>query len=431
MSASPGTDTLIATIAGSGITGNPAKFLATVRTPGPPASVVVQAGDGQTGLVGYALNVAPAVLVLDTASIPVVNAQVTFAVATGGGSVTGAAATTNASGIAQVGKWVLGATPGVNTLTATVTGGSITGNPVTFADTGLAAGYPITIQPYGAGLSPAAQTAFDSAVAKWQRLIYRPLSAVSLAGVAAGTCGPGTPALSGTTNGVVIYASVDSIDGPGRILAQGGPCLVRRSNGLTVVGVMKFDSADIGGLISNGTLSSVVLHEMTHVIGFGTLWGPPSPPITANCVQLPSTPPGTIQDTYFSCPKGQAAFDSIGGTSYTGGNIVPVENCGTSPYVYPRCSSGTVNGHWRQVVFGNELMVGFLSNNPVLSVVTVAAQEDLGYTVNYAAADPYMHMFSLLAGPAAASTVHLENDILNLPIYIVDAAGRVMGVLRR
>jgi hypothetical protein len=426
----PGMDTLYVTV--PGITGNAARFLAKASTPGPPASVVVRAGDAQTGLVGYALNFAPAVLVRDTGGLASAGVQVTFAVASGGGSVTsGAVATTNASGIAQVGKWVLGASPGVNALTATVTGGSIIGNPVTFADTGLAAGYPITIQPYGAGLSPAAQTAFDSAVAKWQRLIYRPLSAVSLSSVTAGTCGPGTPALSGTTNGLVIYASVDSIDGPGRILAEGGPCLVRSSSGLTVVGVMKFDSADIGGLISNGTLSSVVLHEMTHVIGFGILWGPPTPPITANCLQLPSTPPGTIQDTYFSCPKGQAAFESIGGTSYTGGNIVPVENCGTSPYVYPTCSSGTVNGHWRQVVFGNELMVGFLSNNPVLSVVTVAAQEDLGYTVNYAAADPYTHTFSLLAGPAAATAVHLENDILNLPIYVVDAGGRVMGVLRR
>jgi hypothetical protein len=68
--------------------------------------------------------------------------------------------------------------------------------------------------------------------------------------------------------------------------------------------------------------------------------------------------------------------------------------------------------------------------NP-LSVLSVASMEDDGYTVNYAAADPYLHMFSLLAGPAAANAVHLENDILNLPIRLVDPTGLVRGVLRR
>ena len=50
---------------------------------------------------------------------------------------------------------------------------------------------------------------------------------------------------------------------------------------------------------------------------------------------------------------------------------------------------------------------------------------------NYAAADPYTKVFSLLAGAATTSAVHLQNDILNLPIYMVDAAGRVTGVLPR
>jgi hypothetical protein len=55
---------------------------------------------------------------------------VTFAVASGGGSITGANATTNASGVATVGSWTLGATARANTLTATVDGRI--GSPVTF-----------------------------------------------------------------------------------------------------------------------------------------------------------------------------------------------------------------------------------------------------------------------------------------------------------
>ncbi len=109
---------------------------------------------------------------------------------------------------------------------------------------------------------------------------------------------------------------------------------------------------------------------MGHVLGFGTLWDQ-SPNA---CWRSPSSPPGTIQDTYFSCPKARAAFDSVGGTTYTGGgssppagNKVPVENCGTSPFVSPVCGGGTVNGHWREVVLGNELMTGYVNggSNPL------------------------------------------------------------------
>jgi len=405
--------------------------------PSAPGQIAVSSGNNAPGLVGYAVNHRPAVLVTDASKKPLAGQVVTFAISTGGGSLVNAVDTTNAAGIAQVGQWVLGGSPGVNTLTATVSGSGVGGNPVAFTDTGYAAGYPITIQPYGAGLPPAAQTAFDSAVAKWERIVYRPLYTVSLSVVTAGTCDVNTPALAGSTSGVVIFASVDSIDGSGKILAEAGPCYVRTNipsgspgNGLTMAGVIKFDSADIGGLISGGTLNSVVLHEMAHVIGFGPLWGPPSPPILGNCIQNLSTPPGTIKDTYFSCPKAQAAFDSIGGTTYTGGHIVPVENCGTSPFVYPQCTTGTVNGHWRQVVFGNELMVGFLPANPQLSVVTIAAQEDLGYTVNYAAADPYTHTFTERAA-GAAPLLALGDDIRHGVIYFVDGTGKVVGSLRQ
>ena len=47
---------------------------------------------------------------------------VTFAVTTGGGSVTGGSATTGSDGIATVGSWTLGAAPEGNTLTATTAG---------------------------------------------------------------------------------------------------------------------------------------------------------------------------------------------------------------------------------------------------------------------------------------------------------------------
>lgn len=434
-----GTDTLTATVTGSGITGNPAVFTATSMAVGAPATVAVFVGNNQPGLVGYGVNVRPAVRVTNASGNPVANATVTFAVASGGGSDTGGTATTNASGIAQVGKWTLGTSAGVNTLTATVTGSGIAGNPVTFTDTAMTSAYTIQIQYYGPAPSGPVQEAMDSAVAKWERMIYRPLQPITLS-YPAGTCGVGTPAINQTVNNLLILAKFDSIDGPGGILGQAGPCVVRASgtsDGLTAVGVMEFDTADIATMINNNQLNEVMLHEMNHVIGFGTQWGPPQLQygIIANCLQDTSVV-GSPQDTYFSCPQAQAEFDSIGGTSYTGaslsppgGNKVPVENCGASSPT--GCGTGTINSHWREPVFGNELMTGYINAGPnPLSVVSVAADQDLGYTVNYDAADAYTHVFTAPAAGGVAR-LYLGDDIRHGLIYLVDVTGRVVGVRQR
>jgi len=87
---------------------------------GVPANIAKTAGDGQSAQVGTAVAVAPAVTVTDGFGAAVSGATVTFAVASGGGSVTGGTATTNASGVATVGSWTLGSTAGTNTLTASV-----------------------------------------------------------------------------------------------------------------------------------------------------------------------------------------------------------------------------------------------------------------------------------------------------------------------
>jgi hypothetical protein len=123
-----GTNTLTATVAGlTAVT-----FTAT-GVPLAPASLTKQAGDNQTARPGTNVPVAPSVLVRDQHNNPVLNATVTFAVASGGGSVTGGTATTDASGVATVGSWRLGNTPGTNTLTASVSGVAA----VTFTATGL------------------------------------------------------------------------------------------------------------------------------------------------------------------------------------------------------------------------------------------------------------------------------------------------------
>jgi len=121
-----GTNTVTATA-----TGLPSVTFNATATAGTAATVVAIAGDGQTALVGTSVSTMPTVRVTDAAGNPVIGANVTFAVLSGGGVATGLTQLTNAQGQAAVGSWILGGgTP--NTLRATVAGSNITGNPVTF-----------------------------------------------------------------------------------------------------------------------------------------------------------------------------------------------------------------------------------------------------------------------------------------------------------
>jgi hypothetical protein len=404
-----GENRLTATVAGSGITGNPVTFTATAVQPSAPATVSAGPGDGQTGLTGYALNIAPAVVVRDAASFPVPNVAVTFAVASGGGSVTGANATTGADGVATVGSWTVQL--GTNTLVATVSGSGITGNPVTLVATGVSAAYHIDVR-YLTAVTPAQRTAFDSAAAQWERLIYGDVPD-EFASFPAGTCGPGSPVINETIDDIIIYVRLDSIDGPGKILGQAGPCLIRDPGFQPGVGVMHFDTADVAGLLAAGKFDDVVRHEMGHVLGFGTVW---------ESLGVLSGGGGT--DPHFVGAQATAAFDHNGGQPYSAGAKVPVENC---------CGSGTRDSHWRETVFATELMTGFLNGgvpNP-LSVITTAAMGDLGYVVNYAASEPYtVANVAGLRAQASLPQIDLGDDILRLPILVVDRRGRVTRIIR-
>jgi alpha-tubulin suppressor-like RCC1 family protein len=98
------------------------------------ASVRISSGNNQNATVASALPIAPTVLVEDRAGSAVPGVTVTFAVQSGGGSVTGGAVTTDANGLAAVGSWTLGTAAGANTLTATVSGVT----PVSFSATAMA-----------------------------------------------------------------------------------------------------------------------------------------------------------------------------------------------------------------------------------------------------------------------------------------------------
>jgi|GEM_PF-1589530 len=109
-----GTNTLTCSSAGL-----PTVFFIATASPGPVTQLIVTAGDNQTAAVGTAVAIAPTVQVLDSFNNFAAGASVTFAIASGGGSITGGNAVADVSGIATLGSWTLGTVSGTNTLTAT------------------------------------------------------------------------------------------------------------------------------------------------------------------------------------------------------------------------------------------------------------------------------------------------------------------------
>jgi hypothetical protein len=237
---------------------------------------------------------------------------------------------------------------------------------------------------------------------------------------AAGDCGSWVPAVNETISDVVIFARIGPIDSGGtnglNTLAQAGPCLYSTVDNLPITGVMEFDEYDVPSMIANGTFGDVVLHEMGHVLGVGTMWRTGRALLTGAGSAAP----------YFTGASALTAFAGINTVTYSG-NPVPVEG-----NQYP---VGTRDSHWKTSVFGRELMQGFAKAGGMpLSRVTVASLQDMGYVVNIAAADAFMITSPILAGFPQASLVAPEqalHDDLPHPLIGVDARGRTVRVTPR
>jgi hypothetical protein len=225
---------------------------------------------------------------------------------------------------------------------------------------GQSSAITITLNFLG-GLSPTQEAFFTDAKKFWESALtgYR-TSAVTIAG----------PSIS--AEGV-------AIDGVGGMLGSGGADSLLNCSGLgfncggfyyTETGSMQFDSADLASMESNGTLESLILHEMAHALGFGTLW-------ELNSVYVNGT--GQYKGAA-GLAAYQAEFDPFA-------SFVPVE-LGGGPI--------TANGHWNEVDYGigltgitdslgrdmrDELMTGWFTPSYFVSKTTLQQFVDLGYDV--------------------------------------------------
>ena len=369
-----------------------------------PSQVQKVAGDGQTATPGQPVALPLTVQVNDGSGSPVANVAVTFAATAG--TLGTMSASTGADGRASTGFVPI--STGAHQVTASVVNTSLT---TSFTETGVS---PFAIEfQFLSTPTPAQMAAFTAAQQRWESLIVGDVANVSLI-APADSCGAGSPAIQRTVDDVLILVTLTPIDGPGNVLGGSTPCFIRTAGKLPVLGLMLFDSDDLDQLQTAGLLQTVILHEMGHALGYGTIW-------TALKLLADASPPPGI-DPHFTGAQATAAFNAVGGGSYVASLKVPVENTG---------GQGTADSHWRESVFGNELMTGFVDAgaNP-LSRVTVASMGDLGYSVNLADADPYTLAPGLRAF-ARGPVIELKNDVLRVPLHEVDDVGRVVRVIPR
>lgn len=126
---------------------------------------------------------------------------------------------------------------------------------------------------------------------------------------------------------------------------------------------MQFDAADVAYMISRNVFDSVILHEMGHVLGLGTMWA-----LDGLRTGFSYTGTGALN----------AYRDLASDPTLTS---IPLETGG---------GAGTAGVHWSEAVFNTEIMTGYVDTSMPISIMTVGALQDLGYRVDYNQADTYV-----------------------------------------
>lgn len=220
-------------------------------------------------------------------------------------------------------------------------GGTSSFAPYTSGPTTASAGYNITIDFVGTWT----QAYYDIFVASADRLTS--LIIGELPNVSVRSKGGIT-----TVDDIKITAELGSIDGLYGILGQAGPTSLRTASSLPATATMKFDIADVNDM-GLEAFADVVLHEMAHSLGFGSIWD-----------RL-----GLVTNGLFTGENAVAEFLEMGGQ----GNGIPVEQDG---------GAGTAGSHWDEEIFGNELFTGYLNEGQnYFTEMSAASFADLGYVI--------------------------------------------------
>lgn len=256
-------------------------------------------------------------------------------------------------------------------------------------------GFQITVNYIGAVL-PSVRTAVNQATAKWQQVITGDVPSFVnpfngqwvddiVLDVRMGLLGPNFPTGTDGAVGPNTIANAGPFFGgaPGVI----GDLAIRNDLRLPYWGAIGFDPAN-AVQDSLAELTETAIHEIAHALGFGwPLFFEPRPNYPNGLVV------GTVADLVFVGVNAVREYNTIFSASV---GSIPMENEG---------GGGTAGVHWDDGAMPGELMTGSATEGiSPLSKISVGAMADLGYAVNYAAADTYRNPAARVAASMAAAT---------------------------
>ncbi|MGL4610248.1 MAG: leishmanolysin-related zinc metalloendopeptidase [Trueperaceae bacterium] len=285
--------------------------------------------------------------------------------------------------------------------------------------------FDITVRFVDNTLTLEQQEVFNSAAKTWSSVIREDVQDIPNFKLPADYFG----GIIGTLDDVVIDVFGFSEDS--NVLAFAGPTVLRddttANHFIPAYGYMgiNLENFNIGGEPNGLTsLEDTVVHEMGHVLGIGTLWE-----LTATAEGIQESPPpvdlGAVNPNYdprFIGPKAVAVYqDFLRAAGRETETSIPIENSG---------NAGSINGHWRERVFGNEILSSSTDgNDEILSLLTAASLEDIGYTINQAstAIESYSLPTSNTTMLQRSSTEHsiAEREVLLAPLGTVGATGNI------
>jgi hypothetical protein len=174
-----------------------------------------------------------------------------------------------------------------------------------------------------------AMLAYQYAVEHWQSIIVGDKASVGTADFADDGCAASYPDV---IDDMHICGRDATIDGLGGILGSANINYVRSTDGTPIAGTMEFDKDDVAAMINDGTYYTVIVHEMGHILGLGSLWQ----------------------------QNNLVVSDGNGGFVYTGANAIDVWKntwqCTTDfPPVETDGGSGTAGAHWEEECMVNEV----------------------------------------------------------------------------
>ncbi|MGM0585592.1 MAG: leishmanolysin-related zinc metalloendopeptidase [Pseudomonadota bacterium] len=165
----------------------------------------------------------------------------------------------------------------------------------------------------------------------------------------------------GDVDDLSIDVSISSYDGSGGTIGWASLTAVR-GDYLPYEGSFFFDADDVDRYESDGRFDDVALHEMGHLMGFGSIWGYQGQTADYD---------GDLRFTGENATLAyNAEFASIADSDPLSAYGVPIETDG---------GSGTAGKHWDDATFGSELFTGYINGDNYVSAMSVASLEDLGY----------------------------------------------------